>query len=173
VKRSAILVVIALVFAACGDDDLSSQADAEDDSDATTTTLVATATIPDTGPTDCLDIWPEADVQAVAGDTYVFREANPDRSACTFTSGPAGIILSWRTSDEFGYQQSRTQSEATGDPVESVDVCDAAYVLELQGAILVLETYAADQARAYNATLTGMGMDEARAWAESLVANTC
>jgi hypothetical protein len=183
VKRFVPILAMALVMGACGDDDATTTTAAVTTTAASTTTAAAATTTPSTsaptttsggdmGPTDCNEIWPESDVQAVAGVGYEFFGANPDMSACTFLEGTNGIALAWRVStrDEFGLSRDGA-SEASG--VIDLEVCDGAFYTEIPGPVLIMEVYSESQGRAYNATISGPSSPDALDWATDLLTGVC
>lgn len=190
-KRSAIAISLAVIIAGCGDDGggatvpatagtqaSTSAAPATTSADTTPTEPVATTTETAAifaGPTDCLEIWPEAAVQAATGAGFTFFEANPDRSACVYTALSDFVALAWRVSDLAGYEQSRLGAGSTGNEVREVAVCDTGFVTELPGAGILMEAFQESQARAYNVTLTGLDLDLERAeqWGIDLLETAC
>jgi len=191
VRRFSTLLCIFLVIAACGDDDAASTTlplVANTSADTTTTTAsvddttAAQATSPTstapsteapiTGPTDCLEIWPEVAVQAVAGTEYTFFQANDDRSACTYFNMPNGIALAWRTGDRAGFEASQTGAGVVSGSTD-ITVCDVGFYTEIQGAVLIMEAHSDAQSRTYTATMSGLESDDAKSWAASLLGSAC
>jgi len=183
VKRIAVLLVLALIAVACGDDDTGGEApvatEAPTGTEAPATTAPAGTAAPSStaaafdGPTDCRDIWPETAVTAVAGAGFGFTSANADASACVYGLSP-GIALAWRTSDQAGFETSRSGAEITGTATDAA-VCDAGWWVELQGAGIIMEAYSASQGRAYNATITGAPLDIETwvGWGTELLGSAC
>jgi len=187
-RKIAAVLTIALVIAACGDDDsVGATLPPVDDTPAATsastvpvaTTTAATpptsapaANTPVTGPTDCLEIWPEAAVQAIAGNEYTFFAANDDLSACTYFSMPNGIALAWRTGDRAGFELGKAGAGAVSGTSDSA-VCDAGYAIELPGAGILMEAHSDAQGRTFTATMSGMGVDLGREWSAALLEGVC
>lgn len=180
-RRLALTLGLILVVASCGDDDSAPTAPTTATSAASTSApatsavtaapSTTTAQAIDPGPTDCLEIWPEPTVQAIAGPDFTFTGANPDSSACTFFAA-GGIALGWRTGDLAGLETSRSGAGGTAG-TEDVAVCDAGFLTELEGGVLIMEAYSAQRGRVYTATVSGFDLGEARPWAEALLAEAC
>lgn len=179
-RRIAPLLALILAIAACGDDDATNTTSAPSTTAASTATTPApTTTAASTttgvafeGPTDCLEIWPEALIQEVAGAAFTFFEANADRSACTYLALPDSIALAWRTGDRANFDASKSGAAVTGEVVE-VPVCDTAYSIEIQGAILIMEAYSESQGRVYTTTISGLELTDAAAWSTAILEATC
>ena len=172
------VVSLALLVAisACGDDTATTQpaGSTTATSVVTSTTRMTTASTPtDTGPTDCLEIWPESLVQNVTGEQYAFLAANDDRSACTYFAAVSGIALGWRADDANGFEQSRLGMGALRTVTEAPGVCDGAFSNGTEGLTFIMEAYSASQGRVFTATLTGIPNEQAVTWASALVAAAC
>ena len=178
-RRFAILLAFFVVIAACGDDDASTtlppDADTPTETSApvgdTTATTVLQA-VDATGPTDCLEIWPEAAVQAVTGSGIEFFEANADRSACVYLGLPNSLALAWRSGDRFGFDTGKSGVAAVGGATD-IAVCDIGYYTELEGAGIIMEAHSDGQGRTYTATVTGIELDTALNWATALLEGVC
>lgn len=178
-KRFVPILAVALVMGACGDDDATTTTGAVTTTAASTTTAgaattasSATTTAGDAGPTDCNEIWPESEVQAVAGVGYEFFGANLDMSACTFLDGANGIALAWRVStrDEFGL--GRDGASGTSEVID-LELCDGAFYTEIPGPVVIMEVYSEAQGRAYTATISGAPSTDAVDWATELLTGAC
>jgi len=182
-RRVTLVAALALVAAGCGGDAATTTSTMAPTSTtaATTVTTAATTTTADpgttssvipTGPTDCLEIWPEALVQEVAGPSVEFFATNDDASACTYLGDTGGVALAWRTSTFDEYEEGRTGASA-GAPTVDQDICDAAYSTEPGGLTLIVEAYSEPMARTFTATISGADPVDALAWATELLAAAC
>lgn len=132
----------------------------------TTTTAAA-----DSGP-ECLSYWSESLIRDLVGDNWSFSQANIDGTTCTFTSIPSTIGVFFRASDLAGFEAAKQGAALTGTLVEfTIETCDAAYFIDIGGAIVVAESYSDDQGRVFNATVSGV--DDAVAVATSLIQAGC
>ncbi len=184
--RFWILLALLLVIGACGDDNttdlvpptLETPGDSTAQSGGNTTVPTSpttSSTVPATsaaGPTDCLEIWPEAAVQAIAGNAYTFLAANNDRSACTYFGTTNGIALAWRTGDRTGFEASMSGAGVVSGSTD-IALCDAGFYTEIQDAVLIMEAHSDAQGRTYTATMSGLDSDDAREWAAALLSGVC
>jgi hypothetical protein len=183
-RRVSILLTLLLVVGACGDDDATpltstaSTAGTESTVATAATTVAPTVTVSttglqaDDGPTDCLEVWPETVVQAVAGDAFTFFQANADRSACTYFDMPNGIALAWRSGDRADFQLGRSGAGAISGATD-IAVCDVGYLIELSEVGVLMEAHSETQRRTYTATMSGMDIDLGRDWAVALFEEVC
>ncbi len=177
-RRFAILLTFFVVMAACGDDDAADTTLAPDDGTPTETSAPVEDTTPTTspvtvgGPTDCLEIWPEEAVQAITGSGVKFFEANADRSACVYLGLPNSVALAWRSGDRAGFDTGK-RGVAAVSGAEDIRVCDVGYYTELEGAGIIMEAHSDGKGRTYTATVTGLDIDTARAWASALLEGAC
>jgi len=182
VRRFAVVLALLLVTAACGDDDGSgllpgtTSAPTEVTSAASTAAPAPTASTAGSqasaGPTDCLDVWPEAVVQAVTGSELTFFEANADRSACVYLGLPSSVALAWRSGDLADFEMGKGGAAAVSGAAD-IAVCDTGYFTELAGAGVIMEAHSQGQGRTYTATVTGLSIDDARDWAAALLGSAC
>jgi len=184
VHRFVVVLALLLVVAACGDDEGSdllpgtsataptvATSTASTPSTAAPTVSTAASQVSD-GPTDCLDIWPEAVVQAVTGTDLTFFEANADRSACVYLGLPNSVALGWRSGDLADFEVGKGGAAAVAGATE-IAVCDSGYYTELEGAGVIMEAHSSGNGRTYTATVTGLSIDDARDWAAALIGSTC
>jgi len=179
-RHLAILLALFVVIAACGDDAADPSLPADDGTPTETSAPAAdptTTTTPTTpadvgGPTDCLEIWPEEAVQAITGSGVKFFEANVDQSACVYLGLPNSLALAWRSGDRFGFDTGKSGAAAVSGATD-IAVCDAGYYTELEGAGIIMEAHSDGQGRTYTATVTGLDIDTARAWASALLEGAC
>jgi len=180
-RRVSILLALLLVVGACGDDDatpLTSAASTPGTEPTAATTATPTVTVSttepqaDEGPIDCLEVWPETVVQAVAGDAFTFFQANVDRSACTYFDMPNGIALAWRSGDRADFELGRGGAGAISGATD-IAVCDAGYLIELSEVGVLMEAHSETQRRTYTATMSGMDIDLGRDWAVALFEGVC
>ena len=177
----SVLLAFSMVMVACGGNGATTTSTAPASTTttvtpatrATTSTAAPTTTSPpaDSGPTDCLEIWPESVVQEVAGPGIEFFAANDDRSACTYIGDTGGVALAWRSSSPEDFEEGRTSASATG-PVVDREICDAAYSTD-SGLTLIVEAYSDARARTFAATISGADPDDALDWARELLAGVC
>jgi hypothetical protein len=136
-------------------------------------TTQATTTQPEfTGPTDCLEIWPETVVQAVAGSGFTFFDANATRDACTYWGSASGIALAWRSGDRSDFDIGRISLGAVSD-VFDIAACNGGFYAELEGAGIIMEAHSDAQGRTYTATMSGTGIDDGIDWAVALLDTAC
>jgi hypothetical protein len=179
-RRVSILLALLLVIGACGDDDATdptspASTPATVSTEATTappTVTVSTAAQVPQGPTDCLEIWPEAVVQTITASDLTFFEANADRSACVYLGLPNSVALGWRTGDLIDFEVGKSGAGAVSGAAD-IAVCDTGYFSELAGAGVIMEAHSAGQGRTYTATVTGLSIDDARDWAAALIGSAC
>ncbi len=136
----------------------------------TTTTTQAVAT----GPTDCLEIWPETVLQAITGSGFKFLDANETRDACTYWDSASGIALAWRSGDLSGFELSKSfVGAAVAAGSLDISVCDIGFYAELEGGAIIMEAHSDAQGRTYTATMSGIDLDDARDWAVALLDTVC
>jgi len=178
VRRIAIILALLVVSSACtnntvvsttlpqeGDTPVATTATSTTAPSTTTTTIQAVAT----GPTDCLEIWPEAVVQSIAGSGFTFFDANETRDACTYWDSASGIALAWQSGDRSGFELSKSLVGATAAGSLDISVCDIGFYTELEGGAIIMEAHSDAQGRTYTATIS----DDGRAWAVALLDTAC
>ena len=193
--RLALLLALVLVLAACGDDDTGSTTLPPTDSTTTTSTTAgddgADTTVPSEDETtsttssgdpdgtpngaadDCREIWPESLVTAVAGDGYSLIETSDPLDACTFADLPDTITLSFRDEGLEGFEASKQGASAAATAMQDIPICDAAWVGEIAGALVILEAHSAAIGRTFTATMSVTSTDQPQAWASSLIHSAC
>lgn len=186
-RRIAVILALVVVSSACSNGTAVTttlpQADDTGVSDEDSATTVPSTTAPPTttttqapatGPTDCLEIWPETALQAIAGSGFAFMNANEARDACTYFGSASGIALAWRSGDRSGFETSKSfvGAAVAGDSLD-ISVCDVGFYAELEGGDIIMEAHSDAQGRTYTATMSGIDLDDARDWAVALLGTAC
>jgi hypothetical protein len=162
-KLGRILLVLAMVLVACGDDDGTGTTGASTTGPGEGGSAASGDTVDggESGPGlviegGCSELWPVASVQAVLGAEFELIQESPDGAACSYAALPASLTLNYRIGDRTDFELAESGVSLAGATSQEVDVCDDGFTAELAGDLFTLEALDEDGGYVFNATGTGV-----------------
>lgn len=174
VRFFALSVVVLLALTACsGGGESSTTLPSEDDTTATGNAgAITSPSLVRVDPADaeCTALWPEATVQAAAGEGFAYFDSTADGTGCTYAVGNRSVVVFFRDGTQDDFDAEKDTVAASGE-VHEVDLCDAAYAVTIAPMFGYIEAVDGESNRIYSASVNGL--DDPTAIATELISAVC
>lgn len=172
VRFFALSVVVLLALTACnGGGESSTTIPSEDDTSATGNAGASPSLVRvDPADAECTALWPEATIQAAAGEGFAYFDSTADGTGCTYAVGNRSVVVFFRDGTQDDFDAGKDAVAASGE-VDEVDLCDTAYAVTIAPMFGYIEAVDGESNRIYNVSVNGL--DDPTAIATELVSAVC
>lgn len=174
VRSLAFSAVVLLAVAACsGGGESSTTMPSEDGITATGNARAITSPSlvrVDPADAECTALWPEATIQAAAGEGFEYFDSTADGTGCTYAVGDRSVVVFFRDGTQDDFDAGKDAVAASGE-VDEVDLCDTAYAVTIAPMFGYIEAVDGESNRIYNVSVNGL--DDPTVIATELVSAVC